>query len=57
MNCFKCQISRGGSLDAELAYRSRLAAHAFQRLSYPVWQRRCISLPSKLRMRSLEAPS
>ena len=44
------QFASSGSVDAELAYRCQLAGAAFERLSQPVWQRRCIALPTKLRI-------
>ncbi|PRW50805.1 Muscle calcium channel subunit alpha-1 [Chlorella sorokiniana] len=33
-----------------VVYMDHVAGHAFQRLSYPVWQRRSIALPTKLRI-------
>lgn len=44
------QLCSSGSLDAELSYRSSLAAAAFERLSRPVWQRRSIQLATKMRI-------
>lgn len=44
------EFATSGSKDAELSYRRQLAGVVFQRLSHPVWQRRCIALPTKLRI-------
>ena len=43
------QFSSSGSRDAELRYRCSLAGLAFDRLSRAVWQRRGITLDTKLR--------
>ena len=44
------QFASNSGLDAELAYRCSQAGRAFERLSQPVWQRRSITLPTKLRI-------